>query len=322
MGAGLFAALALIYTARNFTLARRQLDMSLQAMEQTDRSQRRTLELTEQGQVTDRYTRAVEQLGSDRLDVRIGGIYALERIALDSPRDHPTVIEVLAAFVREHSFELAQHPLVIGGTEQKIRADVEAAMSTLGRLNGEYGVKEINLGGVNLHRGNLNAINLSGSNMIGATATHAFLNRANLEEATLFRSDLSGAFLSRANLKRANLVGAVLTGATLSYSDLSGAELRGAVLTDAKLSYADLSGAELRGAVLTGADASDAKFNDVDFVGWTSFDGKQVPPDFTDADITDADFTGASWPRQFPPPEGWQLDSDSGQLSRATPAAP
>ena len=57
-GAGLFAVGALIYTARNFSLAR-------------------------QGQVADRYTKAIEQLGSDKLDVRIGGIYALERIADD-----------------------------------------------------------------------------------------------------------------------------------------------------------------------------------------------------------------------------------------------
>ena len=87
LGAGLFAAGALVFTARNFTLSRR------------------TFELTEQGQVTDRYTKAIEQLGSDKLDVRIGGIYALERIARDSARDHPTVMEVLTAFIREHSRE-------------------------------------------------------------------------------------------------------------------------------------------------------------------------------------------------------------------------
>ena len=89
LGAGLFAAGALVFTARNFTLSRRT----------------STFELTEQGQVTDRYTKAIEQLGSDKLDVRIGGIYALERIARDSARDHPTVMEVLTAFIREHSRE-------------------------------------------------------------------------------------------------------------------------------------------------------------------------------------------------------------------------
>jgi hypothetical protein len=36
--------------------------------------------------VTDRYAKAIEQLGSGRLDVCIGGIYALERIAHESPR--------------------------------------------------------------------------------------------------------------------------------------------------------------------------------------------------------------------------------------------
>ena len=87
LGAGLFAAGALIFTAQNYRVARR------------------TLEVTQQGQVTDRYTRAIGQLGSEELDVRIGGIYALERVARDSKRDHPTVMEVLTAFIREHSHQ-------------------------------------------------------------------------------------------------------------------------------------------------------------------------------------------------------------------------
>jgi membrane protein implicated in regulation of membrane protease activity len=37
----------------------------------------RTFRLSQQGQITDRYTKAIEQLGSDKLDVRLGGIYAL-----------------------------------------------------------------------------------------------------------------------------------------------------------------------------------------------------------------------------------------------------
>ena len=48
--------------------------------------------------MADRCTKAIEQLGPGELEVRLGGIYAPERIACDSPRDHPTVLEVLAAF--------------------------------------------------------------------------------------------------------------------------------------------------------------------------------------------------------------------------------
>ncbi|GAA2788241.1 hypothetical protein GCM10010470_23500 [Saccharopolyspora taberi] len=50
--------------------------------------------LAEQGQLTDRFSKAVEQLGSDKPQIRQGGIYALERLARDSQRDHPVVVEV------------------------------------------------------------------------------------------------------------------------------------------------------------------------------------------------------------------------------------
>ena len=64
---------------------------------------RQQLYLTEQGQLTERFTRAVDQLGSDRLDVRLGGIYALERIARDYPPDRSTIGEVLTAYIRQRS---------------------------------------------------------------------------------------------------------------------------------------------------------------------------------------------------------------------------
>ncbi len=67
--------------------------------------------------MTDRYTKAIEQLGSDKLDVRIGGLYALERVVSDSPGYHPTVMEVLTAFVREHSREQWRPPVVGGERE-------------------------------------------------------------------------------------------------------------------------------------------------------------------------------------------------------------
>jgi hypothetical protein len=85
MAAGAGALIALIYTARKHALDRQMFALS------------------EQGQVTDRYSTAIAQLASDKLEERIGGIYALERILADSERDHSTVVEVLAAFVREHA---------------------------------------------------------------------------------------------------------------------------------------------------------------------------------------------------------------------------
>ena len=56
-----------------------------------------------QRRITESFSKAIEQLGSDKLEVRLGGIYALERISQESPQDHWTVMENLTAFVRERT---------------------------------------------------------------------------------------------------------------------------------------------------------------------------------------------------------------------------
>ncbi|HEY6248387.1 MAG TPA: hypothetical protein VI685_00410, partial [Candidatus Angelobacter sp.] len=59
--------------------------------------------LSREGQITDRFAKAIEQLGAAKAGVRVGGIYALERIAKDSERDHWTVMEVLTAYIRDNA---------------------------------------------------------------------------------------------------------------------------------------------------------------------------------------------------------------------------
>jgi hypothetical protein len=49
--------------------------------------------ITRQGQITERFTRAVDQLGDDRLDVRLGGSHALARIAKNSMADRPAIFQ-------------------------------------------------------------------------------------------------------------------------------------------------------------------------------------------------------------------------------------
>jgi hypothetical protein len=56
-----------------------------------------------QRRITESFSKAIEQLGSDKLEVRLGGIYALERISQESPQDHWAVMENLTAFVRERT---------------------------------------------------------------------------------------------------------------------------------------------------------------------------------------------------------------------------
>ena len=70
----------------------------------------------EQGLITERITKAIEQLGAEKtvykdgqantepnLEVRLGALYALERIAQDSERDHIPIMETLCAYIRENA---------------------------------------------------------------------------------------------------------------------------------------------------------------------------------------------------------------------------
>jgi ABC-type nickel/cobalt efflux system permease component RcnA len=47
------------------------------------------LRAPQEGYVTDRFSTAVDQLGNDKLETRIGGLHALWRIAEHSARHHP-----------------------------------------------------------------------------------------------------------------------------------------------------------------------------------------------------------------------------------------
>jgi uncharacterized protein YjbI with pentapeptide repeats len=50
--------------------------------------------------VTELYTKAVEQLGSGHAAVRLGGLYALERVAQNTPEQRQTIVNVLCAYLR------------------------------------------------------------------------------------------------------------------------------------------------------------------------------------------------------------------------------
>jgi Pentapeptide repeats (8 copies) len=187
----------------------------------------RAYQLTQQTQLTERYTKAIEQLGSEKLDVRLGGIYALERTAVDSERDQPTVAEVLSAFVREHSRppddDSDDRP------DQRPATDVQAAITVLGRLPERLNtypradLRGAYLKGAVLHDAHLEAAsfigtNLEATNFIAAHLEYAVLVDAHLEGAALINAHLKGAILDRAYLK-----GALLDGARLEGADLTGA---------------------------------------------------------------------------------------------------
>jgi len=215
--AGALAVIGAIYTARTFALNRA-------------------------GQLTERFTRAIEQLGHKELDVRLGGIYALERIAEDSNRDRPQVVEVLTAYVREHARRKDVAPrehaklvgaLVPGGdwdpdTPAHPATDVQAALTVLARR--KFDREREASRAMDLSYTNLRGADLRGGNFAAATFT-----QTDLRQTSLDGTDLTGAFFLSADLRRAYLTDAKLQKSSLVESNLSKAQLYGANLSSSKI---------------------------------------------------------------------------------------
>jgi hypothetical protein len=235
---GLAAVIALIFT--------------WQSINATTNATNRQLQIAGQGQVTDRYNAAITNLGSSSVDVRLGGIYALQRIMQDSRRDQPTVVAVLCAFVRDHANATTARSGRSSASSHTSSApsspptDIQAALTVVGTRN-------------TAHDGSTTVVDFTDAQLFGAKLIHAHLSDVHLSDADLTNTDLTGADLTGANLfganlDHANLSGANLYGANLTAVNLTGADLTFAHLPAATLSGADLIHADLYSANLSGAD--------------------------------------------------------------------
>lgn len=267
LGIALGAVVALLYTARSYRLARR-------------------------GQMTERFTKALERLGSPEPYLRIGAIHALDHVMRDSIEHHSDVVELLTAFVRDRAPAYPpqrvpglwdprgtrwMHPPAGTADQPKSdesvgqpTSDVQAALTSLAnRPRRPYSERvKIRLGGLDLSgadlshaylvNADLSGANLSCAKLPGADLSGAVLAGARLASADMSHAVLVGTDLSRGDLVRTNLTEARLTRADLGGADLRGASLRGATLFAANLTGSDLSEASLDVAKLTGADLSAA----------------------------------------------------------------
>ncbi|MFD9396553.1 pentapeptide repeat-containing protein [Streptomyces sp. NPDC060000] len=293
---------------------------------------RTELQIAEQGQITNRFNAAVQNLGSQSVDVRFGGIYALQRIMQDSSRDQPAIVEILCAFVRQNArvpaggFDKINVDDLVDGRKDPPPTDITAVMNVLRKRSPERDrdvylqlsgaeLRHLGLAGVsrraNLSDADLRAADLTGdlreSYFTDANLSHAWVQKADLTRAyfgwatldniLMTRTKLVHADFTEANLRDADLSGGPdpndLTGAVFFGTDIRDAVLDGAKMTGAIFVEADLSGADLIGANLHGARLSAADKRLEDVLhAETDADATLRNADLTEADLTDADLRG------------------------------
>ncbi|MDG4718136.1 MULTISPECIES: pentapeptide repeat-containing protein [Thalassospira] len=185
------------------------------------------------------------------LEVRLGSIYGLERIAVDSPRDHIQIMEILCAYLRENTPAVSTVPSDPEPTRRpKVRIDIQAAITVIGRRT----TKQVDIERKSRFRLDLSNTDLSGGDFRNGEFSGAMFHGARLEGAMFDASDLSGtqfyyALLNFASFVRANLQGTRFDYATINQPQVS------------KSGWVDtINLGKIYGICLIGADLSAVRF--------------------------------------------------------------
>jgi len=177
----------------------------------------RQIRVTREGQFIDRFSKAIDQLSSDHVGTRMGGIYAMEQIAEAAPSYRGHIGALLASFVRQHAPWPPSRPLEEVDLERQryhggLRDDIGGAMAALSR-------RAMVLPGTGIE---LEKVDLRGADLAGHDLSRFCFAGSNLEGANMTGCDLTGTTFSGAILKDANMTGATLTGADFNGAELSG----------------------------------------------------------------------------------------------------
>ncbi len=247
-------------------------------------------------QTTESMVQAITQIGAvndgkPNVEVRLGGLYSLQRIMKDSIKDEETIAKIFYAYVRENiardrikQAKKIEKLKKSKGAEQEhlqLPEDIQAVLIIISQLNEEWREQGIEwyfdlqlnfsytnfscyfLQSLDVRNTRLDYANFSYTNLEFAQLSGASLHKVNFSGAMLFYTDLSNAHLAFANLTDATVYDVDLSNANLRFADLSGADLREVCFTNIDLREANLSCALLHGVDLsTAIDLTQEQINE------------------------------------------------------------
>jgi hypothetical protein len=152
------------------------------------------------------------------LEVRIGAIYALERISQDSARDHIQIMEILCAYIRQNAPVDTAKPLdVAGAISPEIyarlkggstpRVDIQAAISVIARRKAERVESEK----LRKYRLDLRDCNLQNVDFGAGAWENAIFDKSSLDQAMLAYSNLENASFDGCSFEKTDFKRAILT---------------------------------------------------------------------------------------------------------------
>lgn len=218
-----------------------------------------TIVISQERLITDRYSKAIDQLGGGSTQTRLGGIYALGSIAKTSPDYVSIVNNVLASYIRQN-YNLQDSTL-----KEELQASINILTKKQYKKNLKNDLEEgITLSNVTLNKFDFSKALLQKAKLNGADLSKSTFIEANLSEAeaygtTFIRANLTEAFLENANFYGADFTQALLDGASIKNSNFELAKFKEANLSNADLTGCNLSEADLERTQLYGANLQKTK---------------------------------------------------------------
>ncbi|MDB5158536.1 MAG: Pentapeptide repeat family protein [Mucilaginibacter sp.] len=220
---------------------------------------RESISISQQVFLTDRYSKAIDQLGSSNPQIRLGGIFSLEKLASSSKEYISVVNNVLATYIRQKSNDTSTY------TFEEIQAAV--GIISFRETNRDYLID--NDHGVNISNSILKNLyfenaRLPYAKMVKSVFTESTFINANLSyvsgmEADFSKTNLSNSILSQSNFYGGSFKQSIMKGSIIKNSNLQLVNFSEANLINCDLNGSDLSDANLYGAILYGADLSTVK---------------------------------------------------------------
>ena len=251
------------------------------------------VDIAQQSLLNERYQKGAEMLGSEVLSVRLGGIYALQRLAEERPDEyHIQIMRLFCAFVRlptrDQILDSGQ-AIIEPGTLLETRQDVEAVMQMIG----SRAKSRIALERRPDFRLDLRGADLPNTQFLGADLSNAMFHYSNLSGANFADTDLTNAFLFYSDLSQALFHNVTFTRTRFWVANLSGGMLQDADLSRTDFRNANLSDANLIRANLSGAIFQDAKASNAWFEGANMSLAFFLGADLSGARLVMADMSGA-----------------------------
>ncbi|PCI36910.1 MAG: hypothetical protein COB46_14165 [Rhodospirillaceae bacterium] len=184
-----------------------------------------------------------------KLELRIGSIYALERIAQDSPRDHIQVMEHLCAYIRENSPVTSLEPTEPPFSRVIPRTDIQAAISVIGRRS----KKQIELEWQHQFRLDFRDTDLSGADFMNGAFSAAMFHGCRLEACRFDDSTLKGTQFFRALLNFSSFFGAEMRGTRFDFAIINRPAVVPGGMTQS-INMGNIYGISVVGADLTAID--------------------------------------------------------------------